>query len=78
MYALVFYYRAGRYEADGYVYNAAEEPKILITGKWNESMNYQPCDLEGEPLPGSEQKEVSLCIHHGYCIFLAADMGPWF
>ncbi|RVW87402.1 Oxysterol-binding protein-related protein 3A [Vitis vinifera] len=50
--------RAGRYEVDGYVYNAAEEPKILITGKWNESMNYQPCDLEGEPLPGSEQKEV--------------------
>lgn len=52
------WFGAGRYEVDGYVYNAAEEPKILITGKWNESMNYQPCDLEGEPLPGSEQKEV--------------------
>lgn len=44
---------------DGYVYNAAEEPKILMTGKWNESMSYQPCDLEGEPLPGTELKEVS-------------------
>lgn len=51
--------RAGRYEVDGYVYNAAEEPKILMTGKWNESMSYQPCDLEGEPLPGTELKEVS-------------------
>ncbi|MBA0857180.1 hypothetical protein Goshw_008697, partial [Gossypium schwendimanii] len=30
--------RAGRYEIDGYVYNSAEEPKILMTGKWNESM----------------------------------------
>ena len=50
--------RAGRYEVDGYVYNAAEEPKILMTGKWNESMSYQPCDMEGEPLPGTEVKEV--------------------
>ncbi|XP_077232745.1 oxysterol-binding protein-related protein 3C-like [Tasmannia lanceolata] len=49
---------AGRYEVDGYVYNAAEEPKILMTGKWNKSMSYQPCDLEGEPLSGTELKEV--------------------
>lgn len=50
--------RAGRYEVDGYVYNAAEEPKVLMTGKWNESMSYQPCDMEGEPLTGTELKEV--------------------
>ncbi|GFS37858.1 OSBP(oxysterol binding protein)-related protein 3C [Actinidia rufa] len=52
------WFGAGRYEVDGYVYNAAEEPKILMTGKWNESMNYQLCDMEGEPLPGTELKEV--------------------
>ncbi|KAB2606929.1 oxysterol-binding protein-related protein 3C-like [Pyrus ussuriensis x Pyrus communis] len=52
------WFGAGRYEVDGYVYNAAEEPQILMTGKWNESMSYQPCDLEGEPLPGTELKEV--------------------
>ncbi|XP_021888365.1 oxysterol-binding protein-related protein 3A-like [Carica papaya] len=52
------WFGAGRYEVDGYVYNAAEEPKILMTGKWNESMSYQPCDMEGEPLPGTELKEV--------------------
>ncbi|XP_022767558.1 oxysterol-binding protein-related protein 3A-like isoform X2 [Durio zibethinus] len=51
------WFGTGRYEIDGYVYNAAEEPKILMTGKWNESMNYQPCDSEGEPLPGTELKE---------------------
>lgn len=50
---------AGRYEVDGYVYSADEEPKILMTGKWNESMSYQPCDVEGEPLPGTELKEVN-------------------
>ncbi|KAF9679927.1 hypothetical protein SADUNF_Sadunf06G0066600 [Salix dunnii] len=50
--------RAGRYEVDGYVYNAAEEPQILMTGKWNESMSYQPCDIEGEPRAGTELKEV--------------------
>lgn len=50
--------RAGRYEVDGYVYDANEEPKLLMTGKWNESMSYQPCDAEGEPLPGIELKEV--------------------
>ncbi|GAA0185412.1 transfer/carrier protein [Lithospermum erythrorhizon] len=52
------WFGAGRYEVDGYVYSAAEEPKILMTGKWNESMSYQPCDLEGEPLAGTELKEV--------------------
>ncbi|XP_073057067.1 oxysterol-binding protein-related protein 3C-like [Primulina eburnea] len=52
------WFGANRYEVDGYVYNADEEPKILMTGKWSESMSYQPCDLEGEPLPGSELKEV--------------------
>ena len=41
------------------MYNAADEPKILMTGKWNDSMCYQPCDAEGEPLPGTELKEVS-------------------
>jgi len=29
-----------------------------MTGKWNESLSYQPCDVEGEPLPGTELKEV--------------------
>ncbi|KAL3625862.1 Oxysterol-binding protein-related protein 3C [Castilleja foliolosa] len=52
------WFGANRYEVDGYVYNANEEPKILMTGKWSESMSYQPCDLEGEPLPGTELKEV--------------------
>ncbi|KAK1272098.1 Oxysterol-binding protein-related protein 3C [Acorus gramineus] len=52
------WFGAGRYEVDGYVYDAQEEPKILMTGKWNESMSYQPCDSEGEPLSGTELKEV--------------------
>ncbi|KAF7845479.1 Oxysterol-binding protein-related protein 3A [Senna tora] len=51
------WFGAGRYEVDGYVYNAADEPKVLITGKWNEAMSYQLCDLDGEPLPGTELKE---------------------
>ena len=50
--------RAGRYEVDGYVYDASEEPKMLITGKWNESLSCQPCDLEGEPLEGTTLQEV--------------------
>ncbi|KAK9734803.1 hypothetical protein RND81_04G164300 [Saponaria officinalis] len=52
------WFGAGRYEVDGYVYDANEEPKILMTGKWNESMSYQPCDVDGEPQPGTELKEV--------------------
>jgi hypothetical protein len=50
--------RKGRYEVDGYVYSKDEEPKLLVTGKWNTSMSYQPCDEEGEPLPGTDLKEV--------------------
>ncbi|WJX83977.1 glutathionyl-hydroquinone reductase [Trifolium repens] len=42
---------------DGYVYNSSEEPNILMTGKWNQSKNFQPCDSEGEPLPNTELKE---------------------
>ena len=57
--SLLLFIRAGRYEVDGYVYNGDEEPKILMTGKWNEFMNFQPCDLEGEPLPGTKLEEVS-------------------
>lgn len=52
------WFGAGRFEVDGYVYNEAEEPKLLMTGKWNEFMSYQPCDSEGEPLQGTELKEV--------------------
>ncbi|KAL0736767.1 hypothetical protein Bca4012_012977 [Brassica carinata] len=52
------WFGSGRYEVDGYVYNSAEEPKILVTGKWNESLSYQSCDIEGEPLTGTELKEV--------------------
>ncbi|CDP06603.1 unnamed protein product [Coffea canephora] len=52
------WFGAGRYEVDGYVYNGEEEPKILMTGKWNEFMSFQPCDLEGEPLPGTKLEEV--------------------
>eukprot|EP00271_Cylindrocystis_brebissonii_P004189 TRINITY_DN1576_c0_g1_i1.p1 TRINITY_DN1576_c0_g1~~TRINITY_DN1576_c0_g1_i1.p1 ORF type:complete len:476 (-),score=111.76 TRINITY_DN1576_c0_g1_i1:1035-2462(-) len=48
----------GRYEVDGYVYNAAEEPKLLLTGKWNSSLSCQPCDAEGDPLPGTSLKEL--------------------
>jgi hypothetical protein len=58
---------------DGYVYNAAEEPKILTTGKWNESLSYQPCDLEGEPLPGTELKEVSLSLFLAVCCLYSFD-----
>ncbi|KAG2552966.1 hypothetical protein PVAP13_9KG493000 [Panicum virgatum] len=56
------WFGAGRYEVDGYVYSAQEEPKIMITGKWNTSMSCQPCDQEGEPLPGTELKEVIVCF----------------
>ncbi|KAG8496392.1 hypothetical protein CXB51_007603 [Gossypium anomalum] len=38
------WFGSGRYEVDG---------------KWNESMSYQPCDTEGEPLQGTELKELS-------------------
>jgi hypothetical protein len=52
------------YEVDGYVYSAAEEPKIMITGKWNKSLSCQPCDQEGDPLLGTELKEVGHTSFH--------------
>lgn len=38
-----------------------------MTGKWNEAMSYQPCDMEGEPLPGTVMKEVN--FHHKHFFF---------
>ncbi|OVA16526.1 Oxysterol-binding protein [Macleaya cordata] len=52
------WFGGARFEVNGYVYNAAKEPKILMTGKWNKSMSYQPCDIAGKPLSGTELKEV--------------------
>eukprot|EP00270_Netrium_digitus_P002669 TRINITY_DN1302_c0_g1_i3.p1 TRINITY_DN1302_c0_g1~~TRINITY_DN1302_c0_g1_i3.p1 ORF type:complete len:478 (+),score=107.77 TRINITY_DN1302_c0_g1_i3:23-1435(+) len=52
------WFGAGRYEVDGYVYNAAEEPTMLLTGKWNTSLSCQPCDMEGDPIPGTELQEI--------------------
>eukprot|EP00246_Nothoceros_aenigmaticus_P017170 TRINITY_DN820_c0_g1_i1.p1 TRINITY_DN820_c0_g1~~TRINITY_DN820_c0_g1_i1.p1 ORF type:complete len:458 (+),score=67.58 TRINITY_DN820_c0_g1_i1:393-1766(+) len=52
------WFGAGRYEVDGYVYNKDEEPQILLTGKWNSSLFCQSCDMDGEPIPGSEPTEV--------------------
>lgn len=51
------------------MYNANEEPQILMTGKWNQMLSYQPCDMEGEPLPGTELKEVIFPVIRGYLIF---------
>jgi hypothetical protein len=55
---------------DGYVYSAAEEPKMMLTGKWSKSMSYQACDQEGDPLPGSELKEVRLSFIIQQSMFL--------
>ncbi|KAI3862727.1 hypothetical protein MKX03_002019 [Papaver bracteatum] len=43
------WFSGGRFEVDGCVYNAAKEPKILMSGKWTKSMSYQSCDKEGKP-----------------------------
>lgn len=50
--------RRGRNDIDGYVYNKDGESKLLISGNWSKSMSCQPCDVEGEPLDGTELKEV--------------------
>ncbi|KAI3839921.1 hypothetical protein MKX03_025186 [Papaver bracteatum] len=52
------WFSGARFKVDGYVYNAAKEPKIFMTGKWTKSMSYQPCDKKGKPLPGTELKEI--------------------
>ena len=50
--------RRRRNDVDGYVYNKDGESKLLMTGNWSTSMSYQPCDAEGEPIDGTELKEV--------------------
>jgi len=38
---------AGRYEVDGYVYSAEEEPKIMITEKWNKMFGSRHQECKG-------------------------------
>jgi len=55
----------------------------MMTGKWNEKMSYQPCDAEGEPLPGTELKEVCrfFSVLHfywpllGFCVIILCNLG---
>lgn len=61
MYGSLFF-SAGRHEVDGYIYDKEEIPKMLVTGKWSTGLSYQPCDVEGEPLPNTELKEVRFSI----------------
>jgi hypothetical protein len=56
-----------------YVYSKDKEPQLMVTGKWSTSMSYQPhCDVEGEPLPGTELKEVlsSLSLKFAFLTFI--------
>ncbi|KAG0598242.1 hypothetical protein M758_12G056900 [Ceratodon purpureus] len=50
--------RRRRNDVDGYVYNKDGGSKLLMTGNWSTSMSYQPCDAEGEPIDGTELKEI--------------------
>ncbi|GBG60555.1 hypothetical protein CBR_g8578 [Chara braunii] len=52
------WFGVGRYEVDGYVYDANETPKYIVSGKWNSSMGYVKCDADGEPLEGQELEKI--------------------
>lgn len=60
--------RKVRYEVDGYVYNKNEEPKFIVSGNWNKSMSYQPCDAEGEPTAGTDLKEVRETLNPSFTL----------
>lgn len=55
------WFGAGRYEMLGYVMDAEGNKKLRMEGKWNEYLEYVPCDEEGEPIEGAEFTRVWTC-----------------
>mmetsp|Transcript_33884 Transcript_33884/g.74115 ORF Transcript_33884/g.74115 Transcript_33884/m.74115 type:complete len:452 (-) Transcript_33884:116-1471(-) len=52
------WFGAGRFTVAGTAFSSDGEPKLAITGMWNERLCYSPCDAEGAPLNGEPEIEL--------------------
>ena len=41
-------------QVSGHVYTEEGKKVLALSGAWNGHLNMQPCDEEGDPLPGSQ------------------------
>lgn len=51
----------GRYEIAGYVYREDGSKALYLEGRWNEYLDYAPCDDEGNPVPDAPATRVWQC-----------------
>ena len=53
--ALLHNWRAlWRLQVSGHVYTEEGKKVLALSGAWNGHLDMQPCDAEGDPLPGSQ------------------------
>ena len=43
-----------RVQVSGHVYTEEGKKVLALSGAWNDHLDMQPCDAEGDPLPGSQ------------------------
>ena len=43
-----------RVQVSGHVYTEEGKKVLALSGAWNGHLDMQPCDAEGDPLPGSQ------------------------
>ncbi|CAK0751111.1 hypothetical protein CVIRNUC_002043 [Coccomyxa viridis] len=51
----------GRYQVSGHVYTEEGKKVLALSGAWNGHLDMQPCDAEGDPLPGSQTTRLWQC-----------------
>ncbi|CAL5227744.1 g10760 [Coccomyxa viridis] len=51
----------GRYQVSGHIYTEEGKKVLALAGAWNSHLDMQPCDEDGDPLPGSKTTRLWQC-----------------
>ena len=47
-----------RLQVSGHIYTEEGKKVLALSGAWNSHLDMQPCNEEGDPLPGSETTQL--------------------
>lgn len=56
------WFGSGRYQMSGHIISAEGKKVMAVGGLWNEYLDCQRCDEEGDPLPTAEKKRLWECV----------------
>eukprot|EP00878_Enallax_costatus_P012049 GHUV01012581.1.p1 GENE.GHUV01012581.1~~GHUV01012581.1.p1 ORF type:complete len:392 (+),score=137.95 GHUV01012581.1:531-1706(+) len=56
------WFGSGQYEFDGFVLDAEGNAKGIMSGKWNSFVDWSPCNPDGTPIEGAENRRLWTCV----------------